>query len=134
MWADPVSKDVAQVFQAWAVLEAQHGTIQLARELFKCAVKANPQSEISWAVCVATSSHSVSSSQKVCYDELVNMFLPGLVMINAICQLSMFTRCALCLASISGARPLMNDTPRKHQVQQAFVNSAYTKQADVGVL
>ncbi len=90
MWADPVSKDVAQVFQAWAVLEAQHGTIQLARELFKCAVKANPQSEISWAVCVATSSHSVSSSQKVCYDELVNMFLPGLVMINAICQLSMF--------------------------------------------
>ncbi|DBA72955.1 hypothetical protein WJX79_002845 [Trebouxia sp. C0005] len=49
VWADPVSKDVAQVFQAWAVLEAQHGTVQLARELFKCAVKANPQSEVSWA-------------------------------------------------------------------------------------
>lgn len=50
VWADPVSKDVAQVFQAWAVLEQRHGTIQLARELFKCAVKADPQSQISWAV------------------------------------------------------------------------------------
>ncbi len=50
VWADPVSKDVAQVFQAWAVLEARHGTVQLARELYKCAVKADPQSETSWAV------------------------------------------------------------------------------------
>jgi len=86
VWADPVSKDVAQVFQAWAVLEAQHGTIQLARELFKCAVKANPQSEVSWAVCVAITPHSVSFSQKACCDELVSMFLPSLVMINAICH------------------------------------------------
>ena len=86
MWADPASKDVAQVFQAWAVLEAQHGTVQLARELFKCAVKANPQSEVSWAVCVAIIPRSVSTSQKVRYDELVSMFLSGLVMINAICH------------------------------------------------
>ena len=50
VWADPVSKDVAQVFQAWAVLEQRHGTLQLARELFKCAVKADPQSQTSWAV------------------------------------------------------------------------------------
>lgn len=50
VWADPVSKDVAQVFQAWAVLEQRHGTIQLARELLKCAVKADPQSQTSWAV------------------------------------------------------------------------------------
>lgn len=87
VWADPVSKDVAHVFQAWAVLEAQHGTIQLARELFKCAVKANPQSEVSWAVCVSTTLHSVSSSQKVCCDEPVSTFLPGLVTINAICHI-----------------------------------------------
>ena len=86
VWADPVSKDVAQVFQAWAVLEAQHGTVQLARELFKCAVKANPQSEVSWAVCVATTLHSVSSRQKVCCHELVSIVPPGLVMINAICH------------------------------------------------
>ena len=50
VWADPVSKDVAKVFQAWAVLEQRHGTLQLARELFKCAVKADPQSQTSWAV------------------------------------------------------------------------------------
>ena len=50
VWADPVSRDVALVFQAWGVLEAQHGTTQLARELFKCAVKADPKSEKSWAV------------------------------------------------------------------------------------
>lgn len=86
MWADPVSKDVAQVFQAWAVLEAQHGTVQLARELFKCAVKANPQSEVSWAVCVAITLHSVYFSQELCYDELVSMFLPSLVMTSAICH------------------------------------------------
>lgn len=50
VWADPVNRDVAQVFQAWGVLEARHGTVQLARELFKCAIKADPKSEITWAV------------------------------------------------------------------------------------
>ena len=50
VWADPTSKDVAKVFQAWAVLEQRHGTIQLARELCKCAIKADSQSEMSWAV------------------------------------------------------------------------------------
>ena len=51
VWANPTDRDVTKVFQAWAVLEARHGTTQLARELFKCAVKADPTSEISWEVC-----------------------------------------------------------------------------------
>ncbi|KAK9811400.1 hypothetical protein WJX72_003311 [[Myrmecia] bisecta] len=48
IWADPGNPDVALIFQAWAVLEAKMGNRQLARELFKCAVKANPKSEVSW--------------------------------------------------------------------------------------
>jgi hypothetical protein len=32
------------------VLEAEDGNIQLARQLFKCAVKADPGSEPSWLV------------------------------------------------------------------------------------
>ncbi len=36
--------------QAWGVLEAEDGNIQLARQLFKCAVKADPGSEPSWLV------------------------------------------------------------------------------------
>ena len=36
--------------QAWAVLEAADGNTQLARQLFKCAVKADPSSEPSWLV------------------------------------------------------------------------------------
>lgn len=36
--------------QAWGVLEAQQGNIGLARQLFKCAVKADPASEKSWLV------------------------------------------------------------------------------------
>ena len=109
MWADPVSKDVAHVFQAWAVLEAQHGTIQLARELFKCAVKANPQSEVSWAVCVSTTLHSVSSSQKVCCDEPVSTFLPGLVSINAICHIeNAVIPLTLHFAFTPGGRPLIH--------------------------
>lgn len=36
--------------QAWGVLEAEDGNIQLARQLFKCAVKADPSSEPSWLV------------------------------------------------------------------------------------
>ena len=63
VWADPVSKDVAKVFQAWAVLEARHGTTQLARELFKCAVKADPQSEVSWAVRSQPSLYSTARKQ-----------------------------------------------------------------------
>lgn len=66
VWADPVSKDVAQVFQAWAVLEQRHGTIQLARELFKCAVKADPQSQISWAVSYYTNIHALLAATPLC--------------------------------------------------------------------
>jgi hypothetical protein len=36
--------------QAWGVLESQQGNIDLARQLFKCAVKADPKSEASWLV------------------------------------------------------------------------------------
>ena len=36
--------------QAWGVLEAGEGNIQLARQLFKCAVKADSTSEASWLV------------------------------------------------------------------------------------
>jgi hypothetical protein len=36
--------------QAWGVLESQAGNYQLARRLFRCAVKAYPQSEPSWKV------------------------------------------------------------------------------------
>ena len=50
VWADPTSKDTALVFQAWGVLEARNDNPQLARELFKCAVKADPRSQISWQV------------------------------------------------------------------------------------
>ena len=38
--------------QAWGALEAGEGNIELARQLFKCAVKADPYSEISWLVSV----------------------------------------------------------------------------------
>ena len=36
--------------QAWAVLEAADGNTHLARQLFRCAVKADPSSEPSWLV------------------------------------------------------------------------------------
>lgn len=39
--------------QAWGVLESQAGNYQLARQLFRCAVKAYPQSEPSWKVCLS---------------------------------------------------------------------------------
>ena len=32
------------------MLEAGEGNIELARQLFKCAVKADPSSEMSWLV------------------------------------------------------------------------------------
>eukprot|EP00884_Botryococcus_braunii_P022420 jgi/Botrbrau1/8862/Bobra.50_2s0019.1 len=48
VWAQPGSKDVTYVWQAWGVLEAEAGHPQLARQLFKCAVKADPESVPSW--------------------------------------------------------------------------------------
>ena len=38
------------MMQAWAVLECGEGNTELARQLFKCAVKADPSSEASWLV------------------------------------------------------------------------------------
>ena len=40
----------ASLLQAWAVLERAAGDVSLARQLFKCAVKADPKSEPSWLV------------------------------------------------------------------------------------
>ncbi len=38
------------VSQAWGVLEAKAGNVQLARQLYKCAVRADPSSEAAWLV------------------------------------------------------------------------------------
>ena len=53
VWADPTSTAAAHMFQPWAVLEQKAGNIKLARELFKCAVKADPSSKVSWQVSTA---------------------------------------------------------------------------------
>ena len=53
VWADPTSTAAAHMFQPWAVLEQKAGNIKLARELFKCAVKADPSSKVSWRVSTA---------------------------------------------------------------------------------
>ena len=54
VWADPTSTAAAHMFQPWAVLEQKAGNIKLARELFKCAVKADPSSKVSWRVRTAS--------------------------------------------------------------------------------
>ena len=46
--------------QAWAVLESQQGNVDLARQLFKCAVKADPASEASWLVSHPSRSAAVA--------------------------------------------------------------------------
>jgi hypothetical protein len=54
IWASPPrDPSVCLVFQAWAVLERDAGNTQLARELLKCAIKADPKSEPSWLVSCA---------------------------------------------------------------------------------
>jgi hypothetical protein len=37
-----------RLFQAWGVLEERAGNIALARQLYKCAVKADGTSQVSW--------------------------------------------------------------------------------------
>ena len=44
----------ATVAQAWGVLEARAGNAALARQLFKCAVRADPSSEKAWLVRLCT--------------------------------------------------------------------------------
>jgi hypothetical protein len=41
------------VLQAWGCLEQENGNTSLARNLLKCAVKADPTSEVSWQSWVA---------------------------------------------------------------------------------
>ena len=54
IWAAPPrDKNVCMLFQAWAILERAAGDIPLARQLFKCAVKADPTSEPSWLAWAA---------------------------------------------------------------------------------
>ena len=36
--------------QAWGMLEAQEGNLELARQMLKCSVKADPSSQQSWQV------------------------------------------------------------------------------------
>ena len=38
--------------QAWGMLEAQEGNLELARQMLKCSVKADPSSQQSWQVGV----------------------------------------------------------------------------------
>ena len=52
--------------QAWGVLESQAGNYQLARRLFRCAVKAYPQSEPSWKVWLMMSSAGVGLTLPAC--------------------------------------------------------------------
>ena len=46
---------MALIFQAWALLERDASNTDLARELLKCAVKADPRSEPSWLVSSSSS-------------------------------------------------------------------------------
>lgn len=57
IWSKPNSRDVCKVFQAWGCLEQQDGNVALARNLFKCAVKADPTSNVAWSswVCLEES-------------------------------------------------------------------------------
>lgn len=50
VWAEPGAPTVTTVWQAWAVLEAHARNHDLARQMFKCAVKADPSSKPSWGV------------------------------------------------------------------------------------
>ena len=43
------------------MLEKGEGNIQLARQLFKCAVKADPASEASWLVSAIHALHALQS-------------------------------------------------------------------------
>ncbi|KAI8472927.1 MAG: hypothetical protein J3K34DRAFT_519304 [Monoraphidium minutum] len=53
VWADPGNKDVVYVFQAWGVLEWKGmRNHQLARELFKAALKVEPRNESTWATWI----------------------------------------------------------------------------------
>ena len=44
VWADPNSRDVAFVWQAWALLEIRCSNVTLARRMFQCAMRADPRS------------------------------------------------------------------------------------------
>ena len=52
--------------QAWGVLESQAGNYQLARRLFRCAVKAFPQSEPSWKVQLLCHALLISTAPLTC--------------------------------------------------------------------
>ncbi|KAF5836098.1 hypothetical protein DUNSADRAFT_6469 [Dunaliella salina] len=48
VWADPRSTSTAVVLQAWGMLERKNKNYQLARELFKAAVKVDSKNEAVW--------------------------------------------------------------------------------------
>ena len=45
---DRRSRNACKLFQAWGVLEEREGNVALARQLYKCGVKADPTSETTW--------------------------------------------------------------------------------------
>ena len=67
VWAEPGSPNVATVWQAWAMLEAHEGNHDLARQMLKCAVKADPSSKPSWGVSFR---YSVLARHILCPDVL----------------------------------------------------------------
>lgn len=48
VWASPRSKNACRLFQAWGLLEERENNTALARQLYKCAVKADQTSEKAW--------------------------------------------------------------------------------------
>jgi len=48
VWVAPRSRNACKLFQAWGVLEEREGNVALARQLYKCGVKADPTSETTW--------------------------------------------------------------------------------------
>ena len=59
-WAHAASVDLGGCLQAWAVLEQQEGDLQLARQMYQCAVRADPCSQASWEVCLSCGMPSCS--------------------------------------------------------------------------
>ena len=72
VWAEPGATTVTTVWQAWAVLEAGAGNDSLARQLFKCAVKADPSSAPSWQV---RGRASAGAGAGVCGQMHVTLFM-----------------------------------------------------------
>ena len=68
MWVAPRSRNACRLFQAWGVLEEREGSIPLARQLYKCAIKSDPTSEkawLSWALMEEKQGNEIRAGQAV---------------------------------------------------------------------